>query len=84
MNLHTRFASSTHGCLFRNSLAWEEYWRWDEDDTVVAVYYDQHATPMGYMVYLIKDDIMHIKEMGFTSTVRRMKACGSIFARTTR
>ena len=63
MNLHTRFASSTHGCLFRNSLAWEEYWRWDEDDTVVAVYYDQHATPMGYMVYLIKDDIMHIKEM---------------------
>ena len=63
MNLHTRFASSTHGCLFRNSLAWEEYWRWDEDDTVVAVYYDQHAVPMGYMVYLIKDDIMHIKEM---------------------
>ena len=61
--LHSHFASITHGCLFRNSLAWEEYWRWDEDDTVVAVYYDQHATPMGYMVYLIKDDIMHIKEM---------------------
>ena len=63
MELHTRFAAATHGCLYRNSLAWEEYWRWDEDDTVVAVYYDQHATPMGYMVYLIKDDIMHIKEM---------------------
>ena len=31
---------STHGCLYRNALAWEEYWRWDEDDTVVAVYYD--------------------------------------------
>ena len=61
--LHSHFASITHGCLFRNNLAWEEYWRWDEDDTVVAVYYDQHATPMGYMVYLIKDDIMHIKEM---------------------
>lgn len=63
MQLHTTFAQKTHGCLFRNNLAWEEYWRWDEDDTVVAVYYDQHATPMGYMVYLIKDDIMHIKEM---------------------
>ena len=61
--LHTKFAEKTHGCLYRNNLAWEEYWRWDEDDTVVAVYYDQHATPMGYMVYLIKDDIMHIKEM---------------------
>ena len=63
MELHAKFASITHGCLYRNTLAWEEYWRWDEDDTVVAVYYDQHATPMGYMVYLIKDDIMHIKEM---------------------
>ena len=63
MNLHTRFASATHGCLFRNSLAWEEYWRWDEDDTFVAVYYDVQDTPAGYMVYLIKDDVMHIKEM---------------------
>ena len=63
MNLHTRFASSTHGCLFRNSLAWEEYWRWDEDDTNVAVYYNVKDKPCGYMVYLIKNDIMHIKEM---------------------
>ena len=62
-NLHTRFASVTHGCLFRNSLAWEEYWRWDKDDTVVAIYYDVNGVPNGYMVYLIKDDIMHIKEM---------------------
>ena len=37
--LHSHFASITHGCLFRNALAWEEYWRWDEDDTNVAVYY---------------------------------------------
>lgn len=63
INLHTRFASVTHGCLFRNSLAWEEYWRWDKDDTVVAIYYDVEGVPSGYMVYLIKDDVMHIKEM---------------------
>lgn len=62
-NLHTQFASMTHGCLFRNALAWEEYWRWDEDDTVVAIYYDTNEKPCGYMVYLIKGDIMHIKEM---------------------
>ena len=61
--LHSHFASITHGCLFRNSLAWEEYWRWDEDDTNVAVYYNVKDKPCGYMVYLIKDDIMHIKEM---------------------
>ncbi len=63
MNLHTRFARETHGCLLRNSLAWEEYWRWDEDDTCVAVYFDASDLPQGYMVYLIKEDIMYIKEM---------------------
>jgi len=61
--LHTKFAQKTHGCLYRNSLAWEEYWRWDEDDTVVAVYYSAEGVPYGYMVYMINSDIMHIKEM---------------------
>ncbi len=63
MDLHTRFARQTHGCLFRDKLAWEEYWRWAEDDTAVAVYYTSNEKPLGYMVYLIKDDVMHIKEM---------------------
>ena len=63
MALHTRFAQQTHGCLFRNGLAWEEYWRWDYDDTMVAVYYDVENKPLGYMVYLIRNDIMHVKEM---------------------
>lgn len=62
-NLHNQFATQTHGCLFRNSLAWDEYWRWDEDDTIVAIYYDVHDRPLGYMVYLIKSDVMHIKEL---------------------
>ena len=61
--LHTKFAEKTHGCLYRNNLAWEEYWRWDEDDTNVAVYYNTKDKPCGFMVYLIKNDIMHIKEV---------------------
>lgn len=63
VNLHTCFAQQTHGCLFRNSLAWEEYWRWDYDDTVVAIYYSEKEKPLGYMVYLIRNDIMYIKEL---------------------
>lgn len=63
MNLHTNFARRTHGCLFRNYLAWEEYWRWDDDDTVVGIYYSETDVPLGYMVYLIRNDIMYIKEM---------------------
>lgn len=63
MNLHSTFASVTHGCLFRNALAWEEYWRWDEDDTSVAIYYSKDDVPYGYMVYMISSDVMHVKEM---------------------
>lgn len=63
MELHTQFAQQTHGCLFRNFLAWEEYWRWDMDETMVAIYYNTDNKPYGYMVYLIHEDIMQIKEM---------------------
>lgn len=63
MNLHARFALKTHGCIMRDSVAWDEYWRWDEEDTLVAIYYDIEDTATGYMVYSIKTDIMHIKEM---------------------
>lgn len=75
--LHSHFASITHGCLFRNSLAWEEYWRWDEDDTNVAVYYNVKDKPCGYMVYLIKMTSCTSRRWS-TSTVRPRKACGSI------
>ena len=67
MNLHARFALKTHGCILRDSIAWEEYWRWDEEDTLVAVYYNESDCAMGYMVYLIKEDVMHIKEMVYLS-----------------
>jgi len=63
IDLHARFAAQTHGCLFRNELAWEEYWRWDEEDINVAIYYNTDDVPMGYMVYLISEDIFRIKEM---------------------
>ncbi len=68
MRLHNIFAAQTHGCLLRNELAWEEYWRWDVEDTTIAIYYDDQAVPTGYMVYLIKDNVMHIKEMIYLDT----------------
>ena len=84
MNLHARFAGATHGCLFRNSLAWEEYWRWDEDDTFVAIYYDVHDTPTGYMVYLIKDGYHAHQGDDLSRSARRRWGFGSTFARTIR
>lgn len=61
--VHNRFARKTHGCLLRDELAWEEYWRWDEEDEMVAIYYSAQEEPMGYLVYLIKNEIFQIKEM---------------------
>ena len=78
--LHTKFAKRTHGCLFRNNLAWEEYWRWDEDDTNVAIYYSAKGVPSGYMVYLINSDVMHIKEMIFLNREAQLGLWEYIYA----
>ena len=61
--LHNEFAAKTHGCLVRDTLAWNEYWRWDVEDTIVAIYYDECDKPTGYIVYLLENDIFKIKEM---------------------
>lgn len=63
LSLHDRFARRTHGCLIRNDLAWDEYWRWDVDDEQVAVYYGENGEPLGYLVYLLENDVFRIKEM---------------------
>ncbi len=61
--LHDEFAKQTHGCLIRNKLAWDEYWRWDVDDEVIAIYYDSNDKPTGYIVYLLENDVFKIKEL---------------------
>ena len=63
LSLHDRFARRRHGCILRNDLAWEEYWRWDVDDVTTAIYYDGRNDPTGYMVYTIREDVMHVKEI---------------------
>ena len=69
--VHDRFAAKTHGCLVRNALAWDEYWRWDVDDEVVAMYYDAADEPQGYLVYLLKREIFKIKEMVYLNDEAR-------------
>ena len=61
--LHNKFAKKTHGCLLRNELAWEEYWRWDSDDMTTAIYYNENDEPHGYLVYRLDNEIFYIKEM---------------------
>ena len=62
-NVHSYFAFQQHGCMIRDALSWEEYWRWDNDDMIVAVYYSREHKPLGYVAYYIANEIFHIKEM---------------------
>lgn len=72
ISLHNAFAKKTHGCLIRDALAWDEYWRWDVEDEMIAIYYNQLEEPRGYVVYLLENDIFFIKEMIFLDTEANM------------
>lgn len=78
--LHDTFARETHGCLIRNELVWEEYWRWDVEDVTAAIYYGENDDPLGYLVYLIENDIFHVKEMVYLNQEARKGLWGYIAA----
>ena len=80
ISLHSTFAAQTHGCLVRDSLAWEEYWRWDVDDETVAIYYDEGDNPTGYVVYLLENDVFKIKEMVYLNQESRLGLWGYVKA----
>lgn len=67
-----RFAYQTHGALLRDDLAWNEYWLWDSDDLMAAIYYNEDEKPDGYVIYWIADDIFHIKDIIFLNEDARL------------
>lgn len=68
---YERFALQTHGAMLRDDLAWNEYWLWDLDDLMAAVYYNERRQPDGYVLYWIADEIFHIKDMIFVNEEAR-------------
>lgn len=80
ITLHNRFAQKTHGCLIRNSLEWDEYWRWDVDDEIVAIYYNANREPLGYLIYLLENDVFLMKEMIYMNEEARVGLWGYISA----
>lgn len=69
--MYNRFAIQRHGALIRDELAWEEYWRWEVEDIIVAIYYDEKHVAQGYITYWIADDIFHMKEMVYLNEEAR-------------
>lgn len=64
---YDRYARHTHGAVLRDDLAWNEYWLWDPDDIMAAIYYNEKNEPDGYVIYWIANDIFHIKDMIFNN-----------------
>lgn len=62
-----KFAMRTHGAVLRDELAWNEYFLWDSDDIMAAIYYNEKQEPDGYLIYWLADDIFHIKDMIFNN-----------------
>ena len=69
---YERFALRTHGALLRDDLAWNEYFLWDPDDMMAAVYYNEDGAPDGYVLYRIADEVFHVKDLIFVSEAARV------------
>lgn len=69
--VHDAFTLMRHGASSATSWEWEEYWRWEADDVLVAVYYDAQGQPTGYLVYYIANDIFRIKELVYINQEAR-------------
>ena len=61
------YAKHTHGAVLRDDLAWNEYWLWDSDDIMAAVYYNDNDEADGYVIYWLADDVFHVKDMIFNN-----------------
>ncbi len=64
IKVYDKFSRKNHGAMIRSQTAWEEYWRWEnEDERTAAVYYNSKDEPAGLLFYWVADDVFHIKEM---------------------
>lgn len=71
--VYNRYSMQHHGALIRSDFEWEEYWRWeDEDSRVAAIYYDEKDIAQGYFFYWIDEDIMYIKDFIYLSEDARI------------
>lgn len=71
-NTYANYAEHTHGAIIRDELAWNEYWLWDKDDVMAAIYYNEADEPDGYIIYRIENEVFYIKDMIFNNEEARI------------
>ena len=70
-NAYNHYAKHTHGAIIRDDLAWNEYWLWDKDDIMAAIYYNEKGQADGYVIYWIENEVFYIKDMIFNNEEAR-------------
>lgn len=70
-DVYNNYATCHHGAMIRGQLEWMEYWRWDSDDLIAAIYYDKDETPKGYLLYFIENDEFKVKEIVYLTQEAR-------------
>ncbi|UTR08120.1 GNAT family N-acetyltransferase [Alkalihalobacillus sp. LMS6] len=65
------FSKKENGAMIRNELAWDEHFKWERDDLIACVYYDEQEEPTGYMYYKVENETFYVKEMIFNNEEAR-------------
>ncbi|MDO4542280.1 MAG: GNAT family N-acetyltransferase, partial [Bacillota bacterium] len=68
---YAHYAAKTHGAIIRDELAWNEYFLWDNDNIMAAIYYNESDEPSGYIIYWIEDEVFYVKDMIFMNEEAR-------------
>ncbi len=70
--VYDAFAKVNHGAMQRTQFHWEEYWRYEnEESRTAAIYYDDSGRPQGVLFYWIEEEVFHVKEMFYLTQEAR-------------
>ncbi|MFS0786477.1 GNAT family N-acetyltransferase [Shouchella sp. 1P09AA] len=68
---YDHFSKKENGAMIRNELAWDEHFKWERDDLIACVYYNEQEEPTGYMYYKVENETFYVKEMIFNNEEAR-------------
>lgn len=70
--VYNQFSRENHGALQRTAFHWEEYWRYEnEESRTAAVYYNKSGHPTGVLFYWVAEEVFHVKEMFYLNQQAR-------------
>jgi predicted acetyltransferase len=70
--VYNQFARENHGALQRTAFHWEEYWRYEnEESRTAAIYYNADGQPTGVLFYWVAEEVFHVREMFYLNQEAR-------------